>query len=122
MTDGTISGNRANRGGGVFTASNANNYFKMSEGTISGNRATYEGAAVMRYNLGTFEKTDGIIYGNSESDENNANKAADGFSNVTSIQMKYNNTPEYFNGTADANTILKHSSVNGYVNVGSWSK
>ncbi|MDE7439928.1 MAG: cadherin-like beta sandwich domain-containing protein [Clostridia bacterium] len=48
MTGGTISGNRASDGGGVFVGGT----FEMSGGTISGNRASYDGGVFVG---GTFK-------------------------------------------------------------------
>ena len=58
MTEGTISGNEADYGGGV---ENNNGTFTMNGGTISGNEADYGGGVE---NVGTFTMTEGTISGN----------------------------------------------------------
>ena len=64
MEDGTISGNTASLGGGVFVDQNGS--FTMTEGTISGNTASL-GGGVYAYG-GTFAMNGGTIDGNSASD------------------------------------------------------
>ncbi len=58
MSGGTISGNEAAKGGGVYNSST----FTMSGGTISRNTATNDGGGV--YNTSSFEMTGGTISGN----------------------------------------------------------
>jgi len=65
MTGGTISGNTASDGGGVYVVGN-NATFNMTGGTISDNTATDGGGGV--YNGGTFNMTGGTISGNTASD------------------------------------------------------
>jgi predicted outer membrane repeat protein len=59
MSGGTISGNQAWEGGGVYVNSGT---FTMSEGTISSNFANTNGGGVY-VGDGTFTKTGGIIHG-----------------------------------------------------------
>jgi hypothetical protein len=119
MTDGNILNNTAVIGGGVVIPTNADNYFKMSGGVIAGNKAKTKGAAVMRYGNGTFEKTGGTIYGNGTDVGTNANKGTES-NTVHSIEMG-NTLAGYYDLTAEPGTVLKHSTVSGYSNVGEWS-
>jgi hypothetical protein len=62
MSGGTISGNTAGSGGGVY-----NRYgtiFTMSDGTISGNTSTSSGGGVFGYARTTFTMSGGTISGN----------------------------------------------------------
>jgi len=70
MNGGTISGNAASRGAGVWTEGT----FAMNGGTIFGNRAGEYGGGV--FVGGTFTKIGGIISGYS-SDQNNGNLVKD---------------------------------------------
>jgi predicted outer membrane repeat protein len=72
MSGGTISGNSASSGGGVYV----NGAFTMTGGEISGNTARNQGGGVyVEYN-GTFTKsgTAGVIYG-ADASANQWNKA-----------------------------------------------
>ena len=68
MTDGTIKGNSAEKGGGVYSAGN----FTMSGGTIGGTNAedankaqgSYKQGGGVYVNMNTFEMTGGTIEGN----------------------------------------------------------
>ncbi|GHV90724.1 hypothetical protein AGMMS50268_12270 [Spirochaetia bacterium] len=72
MYGGTITGNTAAAGGGVYVDAGT---FTMSGGTISGNTAKFGGGGVV-INGSTFTKTGGTITGNNGS---NPNTATDGF-------------------------------------------
>ena len=62
MESGTISGNKAVNGGGVYVASGT---FNMSSGEIFGNEATNMGGGVVIYGSGsTFNMNGGKIFGN----------------------------------------------------------
>ncbi|MCR5178323.1 MAG: hypothetical protein K6C95_05000, partial [Lachnospiraceae bacterium] len=61
MTGGTISGNEASQGGGVYVSSSGK--FNMTGGTISGNEAI-QGGGVCVSSSGTFNMTGGTISGN----------------------------------------------------------
>jgi hypothetical protein len=97
MEGGTISGNIASSGGGVYFNSSSKT-FTMKAGTIiSGNTATVNGGGVMVAD-GTFTKTGGIIYGQNETGQDTNNKdlkntAASGHAAyVTSGPKKRDNT------------------------------
>jgi len=62
MNGGTITGNKADYGGGVIVG--ANSTFTMNNGTITGNEADQGGGVFVDY-YGTFTMNNGTISGNS---------------------------------------------------------
>ncbi|MDR2144159.1 MAG: hypothetical protein LBP29_07300, partial [Treponema sp.] len=64
MNGGTISNNEAAFGGGVYVLGGG--IFNMSQGTVSGNKAGSRGGGVYVGMSGTFTKTGGIIYGDTD--------------------------------------------------------
>jgi hypothetical protein len=97
MNGGTISGNSGvGGGGGVYVKSYGE--FTMNGGTISGNSATSEGGGVYVY--GTFNMTNGIIYG-TEADTPLNNTAPNSGSAALCVQ----GTAQY--GTLNANGEFK---------------
>lgn len=69
MENGTISGNMAKKGGGVFSQASTNEgtpvKFEMNGGEISGNTASQNGGGVyVGFNVGKFDLKDGTISGN----------------------------------------------------------
>jgi hypothetical protein len=72
MSGGTISGNTAYYGGGVYFAGGGGT-FAMNGGTISSNTAYYGGGVYV--NGGTFTKTlNSIIYGDDDDNADNGNE------------------------------------------------
>jgi hypothetical protein len=63
MSGGTISGNTASEGGGVCVGKGS---FTMNGGTISGNSASDSGGGVYVAPNGSFSKTKGVIYGDTD--------------------------------------------------------
>ena len=87
MTGGTISGNEASNGAGVYVSGNS--VFEMSVGTISENTATSHGGGVYVSSSGSFKMTSGTI------SENNA-------SNGKGVYVSISGTFE-FSGSAVVN-------------------
>ncbi|GHV03465.1 hypothetical protein AGMMS50229_02690 [Campylobacterota bacterium] len=108
MYGGTISGNEANYGGGVFVDGGN---FTMYGGTISGNEATYGGGVLVDATTGgTFNKTGGTIYGDTDTTnsppENTASSGNGHAVYVDSSPAKKRNT------TADTGNDM-NSSIDG---------
>jgi parallel beta-helix repeat protein len=83
MSGGTITGNTANNGGGVYHGSSpyTNRIFTMSGGTISGNTAKENGGGIFVNGDSRFTKTGGTITGYN-SDQTNGNAVRDEDGNI----------------------------------------
>jgi hypothetical protein len=110
MAGGTISGNTASYGGGMFS----NGTFTMTGGTISGNTASTYGGGVL-VNSGAFTKTGGTIYGsNASASLKNTATSGDSYGHAVYV---YGPPVKIRNSTAGTSVNLD-STVSGVV--GGW--
>ena len=83
MSSGEISGNSADYDGGVFV-SGSGATFEMSDGEISNNTANY-GGGVFVENNGTFTKTSGIIHGSDNASLKNTTISGDAYGHAVYV-------------------------------------
>jgi predicted outer membrane repeat protein len=117
ITGGTISGNRASIGGGVYVDIGAvsSGIFTMRGGTITGNSAARNGGGV--YVRGTFSKTGGTLTGYN-SDQVNGNAVKDGDGTIArsghAAWVESVRTPRRKETTAGPNINLSNSAPDNW--------
>jgi hypothetical protein len=113
MSGGTVSGNLASYGGGVYVDGNANSSssygsFMMNGGTISRNTAHTGGGVFVYGDNSNFTKTGGIIYGDTDNIATNGN-ATDNTATADTNPGTNGHTVFYQQGTSSPYTYYYHN-------------